>query len=96
MTRDSGKKDTGKMPPIGPEDPTPVVPAIEPMLQFFDPAQYPGADPSLIRRYAQLADAIVLGIRPNPERTDALRKLMESMESTLRAQRYAHHSDPYR
>lgn len=84
------------MPPIGPEDLTPVVPAIEPLLQFFDPAQYPGADVAIIQRYAQLADAIVMGIRPNPERSDALRKLMESMESTLRAQRYTHHGGPYR
>lgn len=96
MTRDFGKKDTGKMPPIGPEDPTPVVPAIEPLLQFFDPTQYPGADLGLIQRYAQLANAIVLGARPNPERTDALRKLVESMEATLRAQRYVHHGAPYR
>lgn len=90
MPRDSGKRDTGKMPPIGPEDPTPVIP-VEPLLQFFKNLPYPSADPAVLKRYAELAEVIVMGGRPNPERTDALRKLVESMEAFFRSQRYVHH-----
>lgn len=90
VPRASGKRDTGKMPPIGPEDPTPVIP-VEPLLQFFKNVPYPSADPAVLKCYRELAESIVMSGRPNPERTDALRKLMESMEAFFRSQRYVRH-----
>lgn len=62
--------------------------AIEPMLQFFEFAHLPAHLQSVSANFAGLARDIVVMIDRNPERTVALRKLLESKDCAVRAKLY--------
>lgn len=89
------ERDTGKMPPLGADDPTPLprepIPS-EPLLQFFHPDDYPVAIRPYVRMYADIAMRIAGdGTRRSSERTAAIRALLESLDALGRAIRYDHH-----
>lgn len=58
-------------------------PNYEPMLQFFEPTR--GTRVSASMDFEKMAECIVRTIPRNPERTVALRKLLESRDCVLRA-----------
>lgn len=57
----------------------------EHILQFFDPAEAPEAEHDVSVAFQNLAIQIVNTVPRNPERTVALRKLLESKDAALRA-----------
>lgn len=77
-------------------------PPHEPMLQFFRYQHLPPHLAAISRPFCQLAHAIVkgdssgselgsafgLGLRRNPERTEALRKLLEAKDAAVRTALY--------
>lgn len=60
----------------------------EPMLQFFEYAHLPEHLQVVSRQFAQVADFIVQVLPRNPERTVALRKLLEAKDCAVRARLY--------
>jgi hypothetical protein len=61
----------------------------DPILQFFDlPVDAPTDHEAICGPYAALARVLTTGIPRNPERTVALRKLLESMDAALRARHW--------
>lgn len=66
---------------------TPVA-EIEPMLQFFDHKHLPPQLSEVSAWFGNLAIAIVDNLPRNPERTAALRKLLESKDCAVRARLY--------
>lgn len=62
--------------------------ATEPMLQFFAYAHLPAALQAVSLPFCELADRIVRELPRNPERTVALRKLLESKDCAVRALLY--------
>ena len=58
---------------------------MEPMLQFFEYAHLPEHLQPVSAHFAVLAQAIVEQLPRNPERTTALRKLLEAKDCAVRA-----------
>lgn len=64
-----------------PETPTPT----EPLLQFFEYAHLPPHLQTVSMEFRRLADIVVGTLPRNPERTVALRKLLEAKDCAVRA-----------
>lgn len=60
----------------------------EPILQFFAYEHLPPALQEVSKEFAMLAQAIVTSLPRNPERTVALRKLLEAKDAGVRAAIY--------
>lgn len=57
----------------------------EPIMQFFAWEHLPPHLQAVSRRFGELAQAIVDTLPRNPERTVALRKLLEAKDAAVRA-----------
>lgn len=57
----------------------------ERMMKWFSYEHLPAHLQSVSRRFHELADYIVADIEPGPERTVALRKLLEAKDAAVRA-----------
>ena len=57
----------------------------EPILQFFETAALPANQQALGATFYSPAHGIASSVPRNPERTVALRKLLESREAAMRA-----------
>jgi hypothetical protein len=57
----------------------------DPMLQFFTHAHLKPDLAAVSRPFCELADQVVLNLPRNPERTVALRKLLEAKDCAVRA-----------
>lgn len=57
----------------------------EPILQFFEYSHLPPTLASVSAQFSQLAISIAKNLPRNPERTVALRKLLESKDAGVRA-----------
>lgn len=57
----------------------------EPIMQFFAYAHLPEHWQVISKPFGELAEAIVRVLPRNPERTVALRKLLESKDAAVRA-----------
>lgn len=57
----------------------------EPILQFFAFAHLPPHLQAVSRPFGELAEKIVADLPRNPERTVALRKLLEAKDAAVRA-----------
>lgn len=57
----------------------------EPIMQFFQFEHLPDHLQTISRRFAQLAYEIYDALPRNPERTTALRKLLEAKDCAVRA-----------
>lgn len=60
----------------------------EPMLQFFEFAHLPEPLQAVSARFHHLASVIATEVPRNPERTVALRKLLEAKDCAVRAVLY--------
>lgn len=60
----------------------------EPILQFFRYTHLPDHLQSVSWRFAELASVLVATVPRNPERTAALRKLLEAKDCAVRAALY--------
>lgn len=58
---------------------------MERLLKFFEYAHLPPPLQEHSKRFAVLASHIVSTVQPGPERTVALRKLLEAKDCTVRA-----------
>lgn len=58
---------------------------IEPILQFFEYSHLPERLQLVSKPFSDLASDIVIAIPRNPERTVALRKLLEAKDAAVRA-----------
>jgi hypothetical protein len=58
---------------------------MEPLLQFFEYAHLPDHLQGVSRPFCDLAQQLVIGLPRNPERTVALRKLLEAKDCAVRA-----------
>jgi hypothetical protein len=61
---------------------------VEPMLQFFECGHLRGDLQAVSMPFSELAFAIVNELPRNPERTAALRKLLEAKDCAVRAMLY--------
>jgi hypothetical protein len=61
---------------------------MEPILQFFSYTHLPAHLQLVSQPFCDLANAIVENLPRNPERTVALRKLLESKDAAVRAKLY--------
>jgi hypothetical protein len=61
---------------------------MEPILQFFTYAHLPPAMQKVSKPFSDLAHQIVADLPRNPERTVALRKLLEAKDAAVRASIY--------
>jgi hypothetical protein len=57
----------------------------DPILQFFAFAHLPEHLQAVSRPFAEVANRLVLDLPRNPERTMALRKLLEAKDAAVRA-----------
>jgi len=57
----------------------------EPILQFFAYTHLPSHLADVSRPFCELAEQLVATLPRNPERTVALRKLLESKDAAVRA-----------
>lgn len=55
------------------------------LLQFFAYAHLPSSLQAISRPFGEMAEAIVRDLPRNPERTTALRKLLEAKDCAVRA-----------
>lgn len=62
--------------------------APEPMMQFFDYAHLPVHLSEMSEKFYRLASQLVSELPRNPERTVALRKLLEAKDCAVRARLY--------
>jgi hypothetical protein len=60
----------------------------EPMLQFFGYSHLPEPLQAVSRPFCELAHELTAGLPRNPERTAALRKLLEAKDCAVRARLY--------
>jgi hypothetical protein len=58
---------------------------MEPILQFFAYAHLPEHLQAISKPFGELANILVATLPRNPERTVALRKLLESKDAAVRA-----------
>jgi hypothetical protein len=61
----------------------------DPMLQFFEYEHLPEALQAISAPFGNMAKRLVATLPRNPERTVALRKLLESKDCAVRAKLYA-------
>ncbi len=61
---------------------------VDRMLQFFQYAHLPSNLQEVSKPFCELANQIVLSLPSNPERTVALRKLLEAKDCAVRALLY--------
>lgn len=61
---------------------------IEPILQFFSYSHLPAQLQEISKPFSDLAQNLVLTLPRNPERTLALRRLLESKDCAVRAAIY--------
>jgi hypothetical protein len=61
---------------------------VEPILQFFEYGHLPERLRNVSRPFGELANNIVDTLPRNPERTVALRKLLEAKDAAVRASIY--------
>ena len=66
--------------------------ADDPMLQFFSWQHLPPSFADVSRPFGELAQSLVDTLPRNPERTVALRKLLEAKDCAVRATIYRHPS----
>jgi hypothetical protein len=64
------------------------MPNTDPMMQFFAYDHLPEHLQAVSRPYGELAASVVETLPRNPERTAALRKLLESKDCAVRSQLY--------
>lgn len=64
------------------------MPQAEPILQFFEYGHLPEHLQSVSRSFWDLAHAIMSALPRNPERSVALRKLLEAKDAAVRARIY--------
>lgn len=62
----------------------------DPMLQFFQYAHLPERLQEISKPFSDMAQFIVESLPRNPERTVALRKLLEAKDCAVRAHLYKH------
>jgi len=62
----------------------------DPMLQFFQYAHLPERLQEISKPFGDMAQFIVETLPRNPERTVALRKLLEAKDCAVRAHLYKH------
>ena len=72
-----------KVPP--PAAAQPVAPYVEPILQFFRWFHLPESLAAVSRPFGLMAEHVVHTLPRNPERTVALRKLLEAKDAAVRA-----------
>jgi hypothetical protein len=60
-------------------------PPAEPIMQFFDYRHLPIHLADVSRPFAELAQQVVISLPRNPERSVALRKLLEAKDCAVRA-----------
>jgi hypothetical protein len=65
--------------------PPPLAPPVEHIAQFFAHAHLPPHLAAVSRPFGELADEIIANLPRNPERTVALRKLLEAKDAAVRA-----------
>ena len=70
------------------ESQPPTLEELEPILQFFRFSHLPEHLQEVSASFAALAQAVVTGLPRNPERTVALRKLLEAKDAAVRARLY--------
>lgn len=58
---------------------------MEPIMQFFEYAHLPAHLQEVSKPFGELAEALIRALPRNPERTVALRKLLESKDAAVRA-----------
>ena len=58
---------------------------MEPIMQFFQYAHLPEVLQSISKPFGELAQVLVDTLPRNPERTVALRKLLEAKDAAVRA-----------
>lgn len=58
---------------------------IEPIMQFFTHAHLPPHLAAVSKPFCELAERVVATLPRNPERTVALRKLLEAKDAAVRA-----------
>lgn len=68
-------------------DPTKIEP-FEPMLQFFVYGHLPDHLRAISKMFGELAEDLVRDLPHNPERSAALRKLLEAKDCAVRARLY--------
>jgi hypothetical protein len=68
----------------------------EPILQFFTYGHLPPHLAAVSGPFSDLASIIVSTLPRNPERTVALRKLLEAKDAAVRAKLYVGNDDPSR
>lgn len=69
--------------------PTPPTPAIQdPIMQFFAWSHLPPFLQAVSKPFGEMAELIVDRLPRNPERTVALRKLLEAKDAAVRAMIY--------
>ena len=61
---------------------------LEPLMQFFAYAHLPDHLQAVSKPFCDLAATLVVNLPRNPERTEALRKLLESKDCAVRAVLY--------
>ncbi len=66
---------------------------MDPMMQFFEFSHLPPALQEVSKPFCDLASSIVLHVPRNPERTVALRKLLEAKDCAVRAVLYKQPTD---
>lgn len=58
---------------------------VEPIMQFFSYAHLPAEKAFVSKLFGDLADELIATLPRNPERTVALRKLLEAKDAAVRA-----------
>lgn len=58
---------------------------MEPLLQFFEWTDLPEEQKPIVKPFQKMASELVFNLPRNPERTVALRKLLEAKEAAVRA-----------
>lgn len=58
---------------------------VEPILQYFAHAHLPPHLAEVSKSFGDLAESIIANLPRNPERTVALRKLLEAKDAAVRA-----------
>jgi hypothetical protein len=71
--------------PSHPPDVQVNAPVVDHIIQFFEHAHLPPHLASISKLFAEIAEFITLNLPRNPERTVALRKLLEAKDAAVRA-----------
>lgn len=68
--------------------------ANEAIYQFFAYAHLPAHLQEVSKPFSELATSLILGLPRNPERTVALRKLLEAKDAAVRAKLFKDKAQP--